>query len=46
MDVGALSQKVKRQEREADGSPPSSAEAMNDVTVPPLRILLHDVVLK
>jgi hypothetical protein len=43
--TGALSQGVKRQGREANYSPPSSAEVKNDGDIPPVPIRLHGVVL-
>jgi hypothetical protein len=37
---------VKRPGREADHSPPSSAQVKNGGAIPPLTILLHGMVLK
>jgi hypothetical protein len=42
---GDISQGIKRKGREADHSPPTSAEVKNDGTIPSLPIRLHDVVL-
>jgi hypothetical protein len=42
---GAFSPGVKRQGREADHSPPSSAEVKKDGAIPPLPICLHVIVL-
>jgi hypothetical protein len=42
---GAVSLEVKRQGREADHSPPSSAEVKNGGAIPPLPLRLHGVVL-
>jgi hypothetical protein len=42
---GALSPGVKRPGREADHSPPSSAEVKNGGAIPPLPIHLHGMVL-
>jgi hypothetical protein len=43
--LGALSPGVKRPGREADHSPPSSAEVKNGGAVNPLPIRLHDLVV-
>jgi hypothetical protein len=42
---GAISPEVKRQERVADHSPPSSAEVKKSGAIPPLPIYLHGIVL-
>jgi hypothetical protein len=42
---GALSSGVKRQSREADHTPPSSAEVINERAILPLSIFLHGMVL-
>jgi hypothetical protein len=42
---GSLSRRLKRPGPEADGSPPSSAEAKNDGATPPLPIYFHGVML-
>jgi hypothetical protein len=42
---GALSPAVKRPGRQADHSPPASAEIKKSGSIPPLPIRLHDVVL-
>jgi hypothetical protein len=45
LGTGALSPGVKRLGREADHSPPSSAEIENGGAIPPLSTRFHDVVL-
>jgi hypothetical protein len=42
---GAISQGVKRPGRQADHSPPSSAEVKNGGAIPPLPPCLHGIVL-
>jgi hypothetical protein len=43
--LGALSPEEKLQGREADHSPPSSAEVKNGVAIPPLPLMSSDTVL-
>jgi hypothetical protein len=42
--LGALSTGIKRQEREVDQSPPSSAEVKNGGAIPPLYVSLLGMV--
>jgi hypothetical protein len=47
MATGALSLRVKRQGREADHLPPSSAEVRNGGTIPPFRhVLVLNYIIK
>jgi hypothetical protein len=43
--TGGLSLGVKRQERESDHSPPSSAEVKNGRAIPPPATCIHGIVL-
>jgi hypothetical protein len=45
MDTGALPSRIKQPGREADHSPPTSAEVKKTWVVHPLLLLLHGVVL-